>query len=453
MTTQAPTVDLLFAIRQYARIPSHSGLATFQLDDNSIRGSAEFLLPADSQAIVVLRTEATLTSNIGRELIIEGTAEGISFHLECPHVYVRSHVSLFPGVLSLISPVNGAVRIQYGHERPIARVTALLNSFNYRYGDSVRTGAGGFTRIGTPLSVNAGNRRPTFRLRPDHEQLLALVRAGVFRSASLVEIAFDVLPGESEERLLAFTADVAALCTFAAGSGVSVSMLDLLDAEGALVRRVVPQPVTSHYRHNHVVDDFDLSQLFSQCFDEYTKMKESHRAWMKLASYCGSLEDPPFLEQKFAALMMAIEFFVRTSLVEQGQAERSITSLDFPALIGAARKHLGWDIPKHYMARHTIRLLRNAVMHGGEVPTKDATEFRLLFDKWRLFLFRRVLIRLGYRGKVISPHKGWASSSDVADFRQEHNSFTPADPNALDPWRHVLRKLREAQAPASDLQT
>ena len=46
-------------------------------------------------------------------------------------------------------------------------------------------------------------------------------------------------------------------------------MLDLLDAEGALVRRVVPQPVTSTYRHNHFVDDSDLSQLFSQCFDEY----------------------------------------------------------------------------------------------------------------------------------------------------------------------------------------
>ena len=92
-------------------------------------------------------------------------------------------------------------------------------------------------------------------------------------------------------------------------------------------------------------------------------------------------------------------------------------------------------------------------MHGGEVPTKDATEFRLLFDRWRLFLFRRVLIRLGCRGKVISPHKGWASSSEVADFRQEHNSFTPAERNALDPWRHVSRKLREAQALASDPQT
>jgi hypothetical protein len=45
-----------------------------------------------------------------------------------------------------------------------------------------------------------------------------------------------------------------------------------------------------------------------------------------------------------------------------------------------------------------------------------------------------VLIRLGYAGKVVSPHKGWASTSDVADFSEEHNDFTPADSNAPDPW-------------------
>ena len=81
-------------------------------------------------------------------------------------------------------------------------------------------------------------------------------------------------------------------------------------------------------------------------------------------------------------------------------------------------------------------------MHGGELPTKDSTEFRLLFDKWRLFLFRRVLMRLGYAGKVVSPHKGWRSSSDVADFSEERNSFVPADPKT-DPWEHFARSLRE----------
>ena len=92
-------------------------------------------------------------------------------------------------------------------------------------------------------------------------------------------------------------------------------------------------------------------------------------------------------------------------------------------------------------------------MHGGELPTKDSAEFRLLFDKWRLFLFRRVLIRLGYTGKVISPDKGWASSSDVDDFTEAHNSFTPADPASLRPWSELIRKRREHQLAAADDQT
>ena len=57
-------------------------------------------------------------------------------------------------------------------------------------------------------------------------------------------------------------------------------------------------------------------------------------------------------------------------------------------------------------------------------------------------LYQTVLIRLGYAGKVASPHKGWASSSDVADFAEEHNSFTPADPKT-DPWTQFVSKLRE----------
>ena len=85
-------------------------------------------------------------------------------------------------------------------------------------------------------------------------------------------------------------------------------------------------------------------------------------------------------------------------------------------------------------------------MHGGELPTKNSAELRLLFDKWRLFLFRRVLIRLGYAGTVVSPHKGWASSSDVGNFSEEHNSFVPGDPNAPDPWSELVKKFHEQQA-------
>ena len=86
-----------------------------------------------------------------------------------------------------------------------------------------------------------------------------------------------------------------------------------------------------------------------------------------------------------------------------------------------------------------------AVIHGTSLPTADNAEFRRLFDKWRLFLFRRVLIRIGYTGKVISPHNGFASTLDVADFAEEHNDFTPADPNIPPPWANVFKKFRESR--------
>jgi hypothetical protein len=324
-----------------------------------------------------------------------------------------------------------------------------LNNFDFSCGDAVSEG-GGWTRINTPLSVDGDGRDVTFRQRAERPQLLALVSAGLLHSTSIVEIAFDAHDGESDDVLLAFAADIAALCTFAAGTGVSVAMLDLMDEEGALARRIIPQPVTARYRDREVVPDFLLPQLFPNAFAEYRRMKQAHPPWGKLASYCASLEDPPYLEQKISSLITAVEFFVRNCLIEQGQPQEEVTKLEFPKLIGAARNHLGWNIPKHFTAKETVRLVRNAVVHGSALPTADSAELRLLFDKWKLFLFRRVLIRLGYAGKVTSPHKGWASTSDVGDFSQEHNDFTPADPNAPNPWRELVRKFREQQACAEN---
>jgi hypothetical protein len=429
MVTPPLPFDPLSAHREFARVSPHWGKATLRLGDTTIVGEAEFLLPAAGHAIIALYTEKDLTSqDFGQDFVLEGTGEHGTFRIECPHVYVRRSVpSDLARECSLVSPVNAPARIEYGAQRPTGRVTAVLNNFDYTTGDGVSTARGGFTRIDTPVGLKAGDRHIIVRHRPDRARLRPLVQAGILRSASLVELGFDVDSSESDDGVMAFCIDAGAILTFAAGTAVNVAMLDLLDASGRLVRRIVPQPVTSRFRENGIIADFHLPRLFSETFDNYVRMKPAHAPWLKLASYCGSLEDPPCLEQKFASLIMALEYFMRNCLMERGQAESTVTTLDFPALIGATRKHLGWDIPKHYMAKHAVRLLRNAVMHGGELPTKDSTEFRLLFDKWRLFLFRRVLIRLGYEGQVISPHKGWKSSSDVADFSEEHNSFIPAD--------------------------
>lgn len=141
----------------------------------------------------------------------------------------------------------------------------------------------------------------------------------------------------------------------------------------------------------------------------------------------------------------------------------------FHDLIGAARNRLSWRIPKHYTAGEATRLLRNAVMHGGELPTKDSAEFRLQFDKWRLFLLRLVLIRLGYSGEVVSPYQGVESSSRVDDFSVEHNSYEPHGPAAtaltrfcrgpskssrsLDSWPTTAARTRKSNSPRSFAQS
>jgi hypothetical protein len=61
---------------------------------------------------------------------------------------------------------------------------------------------------------------------------------------------------------------LAALRTFAAGTGASVPMLDLLDEAGGLARRVI-----------------------SEAFAEYRRMEQAHAPRAKLASDCASLED------------------------------------------------------------------------------------------------------------------------------------------------------------------
>ena len=145
--------------------------------------------------------------------------------------------------------------------------------------------------------------------------------------------------------------------------------------------------------------------------------------WQCLPFFCASIEDSPYLEQKVATLMAALEYLIRSSLVEAGQySPKNAQKLDLDDLLGAARHKLGWKIPNHYTAKSRHRLLRNAVAHGGQLPS-DANEVRHDFDKWHLFLLRRALMRLNYTGRVACPVNGWALMSSVDSFKEEHNNF------------------------------
>ena len=112
--------------------------------------------------------------------------------------------------------------------------------------------------------------------------------------------------------------DVAALCTFAKGVSVSVAALETFDCDGQLVGRVITRPIRSRYRKNGFVSDVHLPQLFRETFDSYRSLRAAPGSWKKLPSYCGSIEDPPYLEQNFANLITAIEFFMRNTLLELG---------------------------------------------------------------------------------------------------------------------------------------
>jgi hypothetical protein len=168
--------------------------------------------------------------------------------------------------------------------------------------------------------------------------------------------------------------------------------------------------------------DDGLPKLFRQSFDEHCRMQQTE-IWRRLPNLYASIEDPPYLEQKYASLMMAVELLIRSSLIEgRYLSPAAAETKTLPQLIGLARGKLRWDVPQHYTEGERYRKTRNAVNHGGSLP-HDVAQVRADFDKWKLFLLRRLFMKLGFDGKVASPEQGWASSSPVSEFSEEHNSF------------------------------
>lgn len=434
------TNDVIARYSRHARISPLVGSASLFAEQETVIGTGEFMLPLEGAPILAFQGNQKLSNNFASDLRLSGLSDNGPFRLRAPFCYTRKPMASPNGDWSLVSPINDVVTIEYDPPRPIKRLRALLNNFDYDSGDPVVSETS-FTRIGTPMVVQLPDRKAEFRRVQDYDEIYPLVRAGLLRAASLTEVSLDVL-GETDNDLLVLANDVASFCTIAHGASIQMAQLTLLDVDNRPVRQLVTQPIRSRFQNDPIVADFHLPRLFTESFAAHVAMRRSTLPWHKLPSYCGSLEDMPYLEQKFASLMMAIEFFIRTSLLEHGLVEDDVANLDLNDLFGAAKKRLGWEIPKHYTTRDTTRLLRNAVMHGAEVPLRDNGEFRLVFSKWRLFLFRRILIRLAYRGEVLSPHKGWLSSSSVNDFSEAQNSFDTTDADDH-PFAQMIKHFRE----------
>src|SRR6185437_4145682 len=443
-----PFIEDLDRLERYCKLPLHSGIGQIaghgdpnhpltvafsrareamgdsRPDPTEQPFAASFLIPGTRNWLLFFRWPADrpLSRHFEHGLTVTGDSPHGPFRLKCPQFYVRVTSGAWekPG-WAIAAPINQPATVTYGDDRPVVMVTATINNFDFEYGNV----ADGPKKV---LRVQASGRTVDFTWRKERVQLRSLVDAGIIPSAALVTFSFEAWPGATDDELTGFAHHVASLCYYIVGQHTGIPVLSFLDKDGRVVRRTIAASIQSKFRPGnilpcpHAVDG--LPQLFSQCFDEHVRMQASD-LWRRLPLLYAAVEDPPYLEQKYATLMMAVELLIRSSLVEGchltlAEAE----SKTLPALIGAARGKLQWDVPKHYTEEERYRLVRNAVDHGNTLPHAP-TQVRHDFDKWRLFLIRRILIRLGYSGKVASPQKGFAASSPIDEFSEEHNSFRP----------------------------
>jgi hypothetical protein len=390
------------------------------------------VVPAFGPPVIVLRGPAaqSLYRNFGQGLSVSGDSPDGPFSLNCPQYYVEIHSKRGDSVpWAIAKPVNQPMVICYGNPRPLASVQAVINNFDFEHGNGDRgmppTSA---HWAATVLRVEASGTAVEFSWARDREHLHRLVASGTFPTAAFTQFSFGAWEGASDEELATFAYDVASLCSYAVGQPTGVPVLTLLDAAGRAVKRIVGHAVESDFRPGGILANSEVPdgvpRLFQQCFGEHVRMRQSPLPWRRLPPVCACIEDPPYLEQKFASLMMALEFFLKNTLLEDGRVPpAAMASKTLDGLVGAARGLLRWNIPNHYTPKRLFPQLRNAVIHGGELPTADAAEFRHTFDKWRLFLDRRVLMRLGYDGRVACPQRGYSAVSAVDDFSEEYNSF------------------------------
>ncbi len=397
------------------------------IDKSEIEFDASCVVPASGNCLVFLRNQSglRLSRNFGEGLLMSGESPDGPFELNCPHYYVQA-ASAFreDPAWAIVSPVNCMVQVSYGMPRAIARVVATINNFDFEHGNVASNADRPFEC--DILRVEARGRVVDFTPRKDRQRLRQMLDVGLLHSTALSTFSFDAWDGASVDELARFADNVASLCSVVARQHTGIPVLAFVDDQGRVVRRRLGNAIESEFRSDYILRHMQLDngfpRLFRQCFDEHVRMEESD-LWKRMPSYCAGIDDPPYLEQKLATLMAAVEILLRNSLIEAGhytpaEAERTM----LPKLIGAARQFLGWQIPRHYTAKERHRFLRNASAHGAPLPG-DVAHVRNDFDKWRLFLMRRYLLRLGFDGPVASPHQGWAAQSRVSDFSEDYNSY------------------------------
>lgn len=422
------------AFEHHCLLGCHRGTGHFGDHSGADPLAVHLVVPANGVCVITLAGDPrhTPAGGIGRGLRFKGESdEDGPFEAACPQFSVGgwSGPAESPG-WATASPVNEAMAISYGPSRPIARVQAQVSNFDFEYANVPGTelpDARGVVR--KRLRVRASGRNVEFAWRADRAALRRLVDAGVLPTASFVSFSFAAWPEATEAELIDFAREVGEFCTYAAQQHTGVPVVALLDADGRPVKRLVGVAVQSHVRRDGPLDGLlytnRVVRLFERGFDEHLRMNRPASPWRQLPSRFASVDDPPYLEQKFAALMMALEYLMKNSILESPASPpvAQVEEMDLSKSVNYCKGPLRWNIPKHYTASGLHRMLRNAVMHGGKLPTADDAEFRAAYDKWRLFFARRVYMRLGYDGSLTCEGSGRRATSAVDDFSEEHNTF------------------------------
>ena len=152
-TTPNACLSPLAGLENLARVPSHHGKASLQIDGATVTGQAEFILPADNNGIIGFLADSDALipgGDFATNLRIDGMHAGRAFRMECPQCFTRLPTSGLKPRLSLMTPVNGLVRVEYGVQAPVQLCTVLLNNFDYEFGDAFVDDSG-VTRQATPL--------------------------------------------------------------------------------------------------------------------------------------------------------------------------------------------------------------------------------------------------------------------------------------------------------------
>ena len=406
----------------FARWKKLNGQDSSELRDQEFQAGC--VVPASGPCVIFLACprEMPLSRNFGTGLAIRGhSAEG-AFILDCPEFYVHdvSKSTEIPG-WAILQPVNQTMKISYGSSCNFTKVRATLNNFDYEYGNVPDDFS--HANKNQILRVKAGDRDVDFVRRSEYAQLRRMLDGGMLTSTSLVEICFHARPGEAEEELLTFAFQVSGMCNLVAMQHTGPNVVSLFDSEDQVTKRLVGNPVESEFRRSSILGSLhiELPQFFCECFSNFIGLN-NNSSWGAFNTLIASLEDPPYLEQKLMSLFAAVEGFVKFSLLEDGMLEKDLPT-DLNTCIGAAKSRLGWDVPKHYKVNNKIRPMRNGLMHEFKLNSSPADSV-MVFQKWRVFLMRRLLHRLGYTGRIDSASAGVRVASEIGDFSEEANSFS-----------------------------